>query len=56
MTPVLPDATAIAGVTLRSADVARGAAFYRDVAGLDELGDGVVGWRGTPLITLTPMA
>ena len=49
----IPDDTSIAGVTLRSADVERGVAFYRDIAGLEDLGDGALGFDGEPLVELT---
>ena len=50
MPPMLPSATAVAGVTLRSADRGRSEAFYREVAGLQEIGSGELGWEGAPLV------
>ena len=52
MSSLLPPDTSVGGVTLRSADVDRAAAFYLDIAGLEDLRDGVVGWQGTPLLRL----
>src|SRR4051812_2728862 len=49
---VPPDA-GVAGVTLRSADVERGAAFYRNIAGLEDVGEGALGWAGETLVKLT---
>src|SRR3954466_1561909 len=49
----VPDDTSIADVTLRSADVGRSTAFYREIAGLEDLGDGALGWKGEPLVRLT---
>jgi catechol 2,3-dioxygenase len=48
----LPADTAVNEVTLRSADVERAAGFYREIAGLDELGDGALGRDGVALVRL----
>jgi catechol 2,3-dioxygenase len=53
---LLPADTAVREVTLRSADVERAAAFYREIAGLEDLGDGALGWKGSPLIRLVGVA
>ena len=48
----VPQDTSVAGVTLRSADVERSRAFYREIAGLEDLGDGTLGWNGVPLVAV----
>ena len=48
----VPQDTSVAGVTLRSADVERSRAFYREIAGLEDLGDGTLGWNQVPLVTV----
>src|SRR4051795_540669 len=49
---LLPSETAVGDVTLRTADAGRSARFYREIVELEDVGDGVLGWRDAPLLTL----